>query len=443
MNTHLALVLAGHGSHISPQTAGLVWALVDQIRALNIVDEVTAAFWKEAPSFHQVFDTIAATDVTVVPLFTAQGYFTRSVIPAEMELTDSVTTRNGRTIHYARTLSEHPYLAKVVRQRVEDALRESGAKANDTAVVIIGHGTRRNPDSRAATEAQAALIRESGLAAEAVAVFLDDTPDIPAVYSMTSAPTLIAVPYFLALGSHTTLDVPEELGLEAGQNRGRVNGREVIYTLPVGVDDALLDVVLELARDAGAPLKTPQVGSSWDSFPTIGRDELAYSVGTGGMRFGQLWLTPTEVRTTADIDRDNLTTLDNPSTLRKWVRETHSFRPLPTSNDLPNGWRIDIDTPEKLAAVVETVYPGALADCAANCGGTLKVNSVENVAARQTGMFRALNQLSQAQQAFVVAGVCGNCVRTASWFHGETRPGALSCPEPCNIWMSKALEILK
>jgi sirohydrochlorin ferrochelatase len=79
-----ALILAGHGSHISAETAGIVWRQVDKLRAMGVADEVTATFWKETPSFRGVFNSLSAQDVTVVPLFTAQGYFTQTVIPAEM-----------------------------------------------------------------------------------------------------------------------------------------------------------------------------------------------------------------------------------------------------------------------------------------------------------------------------------------------------------------------
>ena len=110
--TGTALVLAGHGSHISPETAGIVWEQVDKLRALNVADEVTAAFWKETPSFHQVIDTLTADDMTIVPLFTAQGYFTQTVIPAEMGLT-------GRS-HPARR-AHHPLHAHAERTSVSVA----------------------------------------------------------------------------------------------------------------------------------------------------------------------------------------------------------------------------------------------------------------------------------------------------------------------------------
>lgn len=103
-----ALVLAGHGSHITLETAGLVWSHVDALRSMGAADEVTAAFWKEQPSFQTVFNSLAAQDITVVPLFTAQGYFTQTVIPTEMGLAGTITHRDGRIIRYTRTLNEHP-----------------------------------------------------------------------------------------------------------------------------------------------------------------------------------------------------------------------------------------------------------------------------------------------------------------------------------------------
>src|SRR5258708_2666756 len=164
------LILAGHGSHISAQTAGLVWQQVDRLRTLGVADEITATFWKEMPSFHRVLHSLTATDVTILPLFTAQGYFTRTVIPAEMGLSGPLTNRDGRVLRYAQTLSEHPGLATIVESRVRDALRENALEPEHVAVAIIGHSTKRMPESREATEAQAARLRALGIVAHVVAV---------------------------------------------------------------------------------------------------------------------------------------------------------------------------------------------------------------------------------------------------------------------------------
>lgn len=469
-----ALVLAGHGSHISPLTAGIVWQQVDRLRALGVADEVTAAFWKETPSFATVLNTLVAEDITIVPLFTAQGYFTRSVIPAEMGLevmlvnaeplslspfpriqgkggksqiecheTDSptatvngqITTRAGRTIRYARTLGEHPFLQQMIHKRVVDMLQLINTAPQNVGVALIGHGTKRNPQSRAATEAQVAMLRAEKLVAEAVAVYLDDTPAIPEVYTMLHTPIIIAVPNFLALGSHTTIDVPEALGLKAGETRDIVDGRVVYYTDPVGVDDNLSAVILALARDAGAQLNPPKSGSAWDGFPAAGRDELIETVHQQGeLRFGQLILTPTEVR----ADGDGSMFFREVSTLRDHVRTIPAFRPLATSTDLPGGWCVPISEPHMLHAIVETVYPGAVADWAAQRRGVLTTNPLTVVAARQKGMFRDLANFRRTDE--YVRHICGGCVRHATWYDQVTAADAIPCVEACNLWMSKALE---
>jgi sirohydrochlorin cobaltochelatase len=430
-----ALVLAGHGSHISSRTAGIIWEHVDALRTMGVADEVTAAFWKEMPYFHTVFRTLTADDITVVPLFTAQGYFTQTVIPTEMGLTGAITQLDGRTIRYTRTLSEHPYLGQIVQQRIQDAYQILQTPPYQTAIAIIGHSTKRNPESRAATEAQAAQIRALGLAAEVQAVYLDDTPEIAEIYQLTSAPNLIAVPYFLALGSHTTFDVPEALGLQPEQNLAQIQGRRVIYTPPVGIDTSLREVVLELARDAGAPLYPAKTGSMWDCFPKMGQSALLDEVKARGLLvFGQLLILPQRIAAQGDA---TIQPVSSPGDLRTLLRE-NPFRSLVTATDLPEGWYVQIKDPAQLHAVVETVYPGAVADWAAAKQNTFEASNLTTVVQRQTGNYRKLENLTPFQQETLVGRVCTGCVKHPTWHDGAA--GDIPCPEPCNYWLSIALE---
>jgi sirohydrochlorin cobaltochelatase len=409
---------------------------------MQIADEVTAAFWKESPSFARVLDTVTADDITVVPVFTAQGFFTRSVIPTEMGLQGAFITQQGRTVRYAQTLSEHPRLAQVVRERVVAGLRCANVNGDQAAVAIIGHSTKRNPESRHATEAQAERIRQAGLAKEVVALYLDDTPEIEQVYALTNAPVIIAVPFFVAAGSHVTIDVPARLGLEAGATRGIVQDREVIYTDPVGVDEELDQVILALAWEAGMPLCESRLAhAAWSGFPTAGHGEfLRLAADCGEFCFGQLCITRGEVRHVDDVGMTDLVTISTPEQLRRYVREIPSFRPLATSRDLPRGWRVPINEIGMLPMVVETVYPAVIAAWATAQRGTLWIASLDAVAARQVGMFRDLANLDDESQREVVEHVCGDCVLHPMWFDGGCNK--LSCAEPCNMWMSAALEKL-
>jgi len=322
----VALILAGHGSHIRPDTAGLVWSYVDQLRACGVADEVTAAFWKEAPAFNQVLDTVQSDQIVIVPVFTAQGYFSKTVIPAEMNLTGSHTIRNGHTIHYTPTLGEHPNLTAIVQQRISAVMKAEDLSADQVTVAIIGHGTPRSRASQDATQQQ--VDKLSSIAAEVVAVFLDDEPTISSIYETTVAPTIIAVPFFLAEGSHVINDVPHALGIQCYNRAVIVNGRQVYYTPPIGTDETVCQLILDLARSTGLEFRRRETKRVWDSFPKIGGEQLIADVTRAGkLQFGQLTLTPTEVRPTNT--EPGAVILKTPAALRQHIREK-PFRPLAT-----------------------------------------------------------------------------------------------------------------
>lgn len=421
------LVLLGHGSHISPNTAAVVWEAVDALRALGIADEITAGFWKEQPAFSRVLHTLNATDITLLPMFTAQGYFTRQVIPAEMSLTNA--------LRMTKTLGEHPYIAEIVQNRAQAALTQWRLSAESVALAVIGHGTKNNPTSRAATESQAEKLRALGLAREVVAVYLDDDPIIPTIYETTNAPVIVAIPYFLAAGSHATEDVPFALGLETGQTEGVIRGRQVIYTPPIGVNGGLTDILLGLISDSGAGLMSRPVQSVWDGMPLAGRDTFLEAVAQSKeLAFGALTITADEVRCGIG---DDLPRLTKPTEVRDAVR-LNPFRPWVTMREMPNRWRVRLSRPEDAHAVVETVYPGAIAEWAAYRRGEFKPIPLADVVARQKGMFRALVDFSAESEAEYVEKICGGCVLTPYWARGEGQTGALPCAEPCNVYLSAA-----
>ena len=135
--------------------------------------------------------------------------------------------------------------------------------------------------------------------------------------------------------------------------------------------------------------------------------------------------------------------ISSPAQLRPIARGRGVFRPLPTLRNLSYEWRVPIDQPEQLQSVVETIYPGAVADWAAYRSGLLPIESLETVTARQTGMFRALKDLPMSARSQTVESVCGECVRHPTWHVGQSPEGAIPCAAPCNWWMSHALEIIR
>lgn len=432
----IALILAGHGSHISANTAGVVWDCIDRLRQLGIADEVTACFWKEAPAFSQVLDTVDADEVVAVPLFTARGYFTQQVLPSEMGLCGPLTRKGKRRIHLTPTLGEHKILDAIVDERLRNTLERFNLPERDTAIAVIGHGTRRNRQSRDTARHQANRIRDAGWVSEVVAVYLDDEPDIPSVYHSTRASKIIALPYFLADGSHVGIDVPRALGVTGTGIAERVNGRTVFYCDPVGDHASLVEAILALARATGLPFDAGMVGGAWEGFPAAGRRALCEYLDTGKiLRFGQVLVSRERVWHEDDGASRAVT---SPAELRCLVREA-PFRPLSSSKDMPGGWHVDLAKPEDARAVVETVYPGLVADWAAQRNEQLAPAALETVSKRQVGMFRDIHKLPGAIISKTIEKVCGGCIRQPTWWSESLNAvGKLPCREACNLWLSTA-----
>lgn len=436
----VALVLAGHGSHISAETAGVVWRYVDRLRRMGVADEITACFWKELPAFSRVLDSVAADEVVVVPVFTAQGYFTRDVLPAEMGLDGPLTRRGKRRIHLTPTVGEHKLLDSIVNARLRDTVDRFGLQPDQTAAAIIGHGTPRNRNSRAAARAQAERLRALGWLREVVAVYLDDEPAIASVYHNTSSPNIIALPYFLAEGSHVTGDVPRALGISGGRAAESVNGRKVFYCEPVGADELICQVILELARETGLAFNCREHGGDWFAFPAAGRSTLLSALKRKGiMRFGQVMLSADQAWRSGDSAPGRA--MSTPGELRAHLRDT-PFRPLPTSADLPGGWRVDLAAPEQAHAVLETVYPGLATDWAARQSGQFATESLQTVSQRQVGMFKDIHLLPRPLVKQTVEEVCAGCVCQPTWWQArKSASAALPCRSACNLWLSKAQKI--
>ena len=422
-----ALILVGHGSHISPNTGGLIWRYVDRLRQLGVADEIAACFWKEQPSIHEVLYTVEADDVTIIPVFTAQGYFTQTVIPAELGLNQN----NTRTIRYGKTPGEHPGLADILQKRVHDALTTYNLNPDQTTVAIVGHGTRRNKDSRRATRQQVTALQARGMVCQVIDAYLDDEPDIPSIYSRVGMSHVVVVPFFLAAGSHVSIDVPNALGLPIGQIQAKLNGKQVYYTDPIGTDETICQMILDLAYEAGMPQRqTDEPQRVWQGFPRVGQEDLVQQVHEQGfVIIGDVVVTSTMIR---PVDQhENAKSLCNPASLRAHIRD-NPFRPLASSRDLPADWYVPVLVNEAIPAIVDTVYPSVVAAL-----GQIDSNSLNQTLGRQQGDFRALEALSPVQVQATVDQVCGNCVKHPLWY--GSLEGTIPCMEACNMWMSRAL----
>lgn len=307
MPARQALVIAGHGSHYSPDSARPTFEHADAIRDRDAFAEVREAFWKEEPSLREVLRTVESPAVFVVPAFVSEGYFVGEVLPRELGLTASEMNENisedavfnqennrnvsegiginseqngkivkgdskmpktyrgvrieNKKVLFTEPFGTHDAMTDVVVERAREATR--GLAGADVGLAVVGHGTERNPHSAEAIHHHADRIRERGVFGEVRALFMDEPPYVGDATDRFETDEIVAVPLFVADGFHTREEIPELLGLEPGGDGYRspstVDDRRIWYAGAVGTHPGVADVILERAAEAGATLDSPPV----------------------------------------------------------------------------------------------------------------------------------------------------------------------------------------
>jgi sirohydrochlorin cobaltochelatase len=276
-----ALLVAGHGSTVNPDSSAPTLAHAAEIRRRNIFADVQCAFWKEEPSLRDaifLFDPDTIKNVCVVPNFISEGYFTQTVIPRELELNGRITKRaNGQTWNYGEPVGNHPLMTELLVQRAREIAPD--VPENQTSLLIVAHGTDLNENSAVAAKREAERIRRLGRYANVLNVYMEEFPLVSDWLVLTNTPNVVVVPFFISDGLHSYEDIPVMLGIagekvaslelpadkskrslgfarddaqRAAQSvfrRGpyKIDNRSLFYASSIGTDPRIADIIVEQA----------------------------------------------------------------------------------------------------------------------------------------------------------------------------------------------------
>jgi sirohydrochlorin cobaltochelatase len=249
-----ALILVGHGSTVNADSSAPTFQHADEIRRRGVFGEVHCCFWKEEPSFREIFFLVEKEDVYVVPNFISHGYFTETIIPREMELSGPITIQGSRTIKYCEPVGGDPRMVELLLRRAREVAPD--VPPYQSSLLVVGHGTSLNERSAEAAQEQVRLIRERGDYAEVSEAYMEEAPFIAEWRKNTTQPNVIVVPFFISDGLHSYQDIPVLLGLdaksavgspqEAGRGRPhRLEGRNLYYARSIGTETLMAEIVLD------------------------------------------------------------------------------------------------------------------------------------------------------------------------------------------------------
>ena len=210
----ISLILAAHGSEASPLSNQPLHDLADALRATGLFDHVTPAFLLGQPLMTEVLESLPSGEAIVIPVMTSDGYYLKKLPEkfAENANFDQFSLSIGPVVGL------HPAIAQTISGRLSEHLQQHQLTADDTTVVVVGHGTRRNTTSGATTFALADSLRNDHPGFEIKAAFLDQDPEIGLVADSIETPNIVVLPFLVSLGPHMTEDTPAAFGLPTGHD---------------------------------------------------------------------------------------------------------------------------------------------------------------------------------------------------------------------------------
>lgn len=251
-----ALIIAGHGSTVNPDSSAPTFDHAEEIVRRGIFGEVHCCFWKEEPSFQQVFHMTDRDDIYVVPNFISEGYFTRTVIPRELGLEGAITRCGGRVIKYCDPVGNHERMTELLLRRAN--VVAPGVDPAKATLFIVGHGTDLNENSAVAAKREVERIAALGRFGQVLNAYMEEEPLISKWHEAAAHPDVIVVPFFISDGLHSYEDIPVLLGI-ADESRGaasvnaesifqgnpyRLRGHTLHYASAIGTEPLFAEVIL-------------------------------------------------------------------------------------------------------------------------------------------------------------------------------------------------------
>ena len=178
----------------------------------------------------------------------------------------------------------------------------------------------------------------------------------------------------------------------------------------------------------------------------------------GGESIGQIAIAHVhegwELRHVEDAGRTDLALHENAEAARHLANldAAGNFRPLKTAPTLVRGWRLVLPDAAAVRRALDYFYPAMTGVWLSHTRGALTPTVLRDTLARQTGMYRITQKLTDPQARTLIDGVCAGCLKHRLWEIAAPNPAPpsfpknalpLLCHEACNLLVAKAREIVK
>lgn len=235
MHPNTALVLAAHGSSRRPEANALVDAHAATIKAKNIFSSLHTVFLMGGADPLDVIQDVTAQHIIVVPFMMSDGYLVDVI--AE-KLNSAISSDNTRDMHVSEPIGTHPEIATIAADMAESILLENKLTPIEATVVLVAHGAKQRPESKAGAMHHLKRVKSMKRFADVHLALLEEAPFIDDVLKEISGPSAI-VGMFAAPGGHAIDDVQTAIS---------ENSRPDMHdTGPIGADPRMINIAIDRA----------------------------------------------------------------------------------------------------------------------------------------------------------------------------------------------------
>ena len=126
------------------------------------------------------------------------------------------------------------------------------------------------------------------------------------------------------------------------------------------------------------------------------------------------------------------------------------YRPLKSAPNLRRGWALIVGDSHALVTAMNYLYPAGILHWQRHREGNLKKTSYRKNAARQSGIYKRVQRLSDTGVQNAAKACCGDavCLKKTLWDVDDETPlemergeGEIPCPEPCSVFVSFARRV--
>ncbi|MEX2296994.1 MAG: CbiX/SirB N-terminal domain-containing protein [Dongiaceae bacterium] len=228
----VALVLCSHGIAGGPGAAD---GHVQRLRAAGAFAEIAAACLNGSPALAATVDATTAARIVLVPFLMAAGRAFNLVLPERL-----AAARRRDAVRLAAPVGTHPDIALLAAAVAEEALARRGWPSDETLLLLVAHGTTRDPQSGVAARDHARTIGAAGRFASVEAGFLDEPPAIADLLAGRRVAHAVGIGLFADAGPHGSDDAAAPFAADPA----------AVYAGPLGPDPRLTAIVLARAIEA-------------------------------------------------------------------------------------------------------------------------------------------------------------------------------------------------